>query len=320
MTGDRKWLNTIKKTDRVTVTFGDINIGRIKGTGKISIYNNVLVKNILFVEGLHHNLISISQLCDNQIIVEFHRIWCNILDEWTRKLLFVGHRVKNIYIVDLKEVRSSRICLVAQYEENDVELWHRWLGHLNHWNIRTLASLGLVRGLPPQLEGVHEVCDACVKSKQVKSRFDRKKEISTMRTLELLHMDLFGPNQVGSRGEKYYCLVIVDHYSRYTWVVFLSQKSDTFDIFWTFTKKIQNELELKIKMIRSNLGGEFENRNFEGVCNELGITHYFSAPQTPQQNGVAERKNRTLIEMSRMMLKTTYQGTFWLKRSVQLAM
>ena len=83
------------------------------------------MKNILFVEGLHHNLISISYLCDNQMIVEFHRIGYNILDEETRKLLFLGHRVKNIYIVYLKEVRSSRICLVAQYEENDVELWHR---------------------------------------------------------------------------------------------------------------------------------------------------------------------------------------------------
>ena len=130
-----------------------------------------------------------------------------------------------------------------------------------------------MRGLPPQLEGVHEVCDACVKSKKVKSRFDGKKEISTTRTLELLHMDIFGPNRVGSRGEKYYCLVIVDDYSRYTWVFFLSQKSDTFDIFWTFTKKIQNELELKIKMIRRDHGGEFENRDFEGICNELGITH-----------------------------------------------
>ena len=122
MTGDRKWLNNIKKMDGGMVTFGDSNTGRIKGIGEISIDNDVLVKNILFVEGLHHNLISISQLCDNQVIVEFHKIGCNILDEETRELFFVGHRVKNIYIVDLEEVRSSRICLVAQYKENDVEL------------------------------------------------------------------------------------------------------------------------------------------------------------------------------------------------------
>ena len=82
-------------------------------------------------------------------------------------------------------MRSSRIFLVAQYEESNVELWHRRLGRLNHQNIRTLESLGLVQGLPPQLKGVHEVCETCVKSKQAKSRFNKKKEISTKRTLGL---------------------------------------------------------------------------------------------------------------------------------------
>ena len=72
-----------------------------------------------------------------------------------------------------------------------MELWHCRLGHLSHRNIITLESLGLLRGLPPHFEGVHEVCETCVKSKQVKSRFDKKKEISTTRTLELLHMDPF---------------------------------------------------------------------------------------------------------------------------------
>ena len=312
MTGDRKWLNNIKEMEGGTVTFGDSNKGRIKGIGEISIDDDVLVKNILFVEGLHHNLISISQLCDNHMIAEFHRIGCNILDEETRELLFVGHRIKNIYIVDLDEVRNSRMCLVAQYEENDAELWHRRLGHLSPRSIRTLESLGLVRGLPSQLGNTPNACETCIKSKQVKSRFDKKKEVSTKKPLELLHMDLFGPNRVASLGGKYFCLVIVDDYSRYTWVFFLSQKNDTFDTFRTFTKKVQNELELKIKTIRSDHGGEFENHDFTNLCDELGITHQFSAPRTPQQNGVAERKNRTLLDMSRTMLaEHNLPGYFW---------
>ena len=312
MTGDRKWLNNIKEMEGGTVTFGDSNKGRIKGIGEISIDDDVLVKNILFVEGLHHNLISISQLCDNHMIAEFHRIGCNILDEETRELLFVGHRIKNIYIVDLDEVRNSRMCLVAQYEENEAELWHRRLGHLSPRSIRTLESLGLVRGLPSQLGNTPNSCETCIKSKQVKSVFNKKKEISTKKPLELLHMDLFGPNRVASLGGKYFCLVIVDDYSRYTWVFFLSQKNDTFDTFRTFTKKVQNELELKIKTIRSDHGGEFENHDFTNLCDELGITHQFSAPRTPQQNGVAERKNRTLLDMSRTMLaEHNLPGYFW---------
>ena len=312
MTGDRKWLNNIEEMDGGTVTFGDSNKGKIKGIGEIVLDDDVLVKNILFVEGLHHNLISISQLCDNQMIAEFHRTGCNILDEETRELLFVGHRIKNIYIVDSDEVRNSRMCLVAQYDENDAELWHRRLGHLSLQNIKSLGSLGLVRGLPSKLGDATNICETCIKSKQVKSSFDKKKEISTRKPLELLHMDLFGPNRVASLGGKYFCLVIVDDYSRYTWVFFLSQKSDTFEIFQTFSKKIQNELELKIKTIRSDHGREFENHDFENLCDELGLMHQFSAPRTPQQNGVAERKNRTLLDMSRTMLaEHNLPGYFW---------
>ena len=95
-------------------------------------------------------------------------------------------------------------------------------------------------------------------------------------------MDLFGPNQVASLSGKYFCLFIIDDYSWYTWVFFLSQKNDTFDTFRIFIKKIQNELELKIKTIGSDHGGEFDNHNFKNLCDELGITHQFSAPRTPQ--------------------------------------
>ena len=80
------------------------------------------------------------------------------------------------------------------------------------------------------------------------------------------------------------------------------RKNDTFDTFWTFTKKIQNELELKIKTIRSDHGREFENHNFKNMCDELGIVHQFLAPRTPHQNGVAKSKNCTMLGMSRTML------------------
>ena len=134
----------------------------------------------------------------------------------------------------------------------------------------------------------------------------------TKRPLELLHMDLFGPKWIASLSGKYLCLVIVDDYSRYSWVFFLSQKNDTFDTFRIFAMKIQNELELKIKIIQSDHGGEFDNLDFGNLCDELGIAHQFSAPRTPQQNGVAEHKNCTMIDMSRTMLaENSLLGYFW---------
>jgi transposase InsO family protein len=126
--------------------------------------------------------------------------------------------------------------------------------------------------------------------------------MTTSRPLELLHMDLFGPvAYLSIRGSKY-GLVIVDDFSRFTWVFFLHDKSDTQGTLKCFLRRAQNEFELKVKKIRSNNVSEFKNLQVEEFLEEEGSKHEFSAPYTPQQNGVVERKNKTLIDMARTML------------------
>ena len=168
--------------------------------------------------------------------------------------------------------------------------------------LNKLISKELVIGLPKIKFEKDKLCDACQKGKQVKSSFHSKNIISTSKPLELLHMDLFGPSRTKSFGGNYYALVIVDDYSRYTWTFFLTLKSEAFKAFKKFAKAIQNEKDLKIKVLRSDHGGEFQNELFENFCEENGIMHNFSAPRTPQQNGVVERKNRSLEELARTML------------------
>jgi hypothetical protein len=126
--------------------------------------------------------------------------------------------------------------------------------------------------------------------------------MTTSRPLELLHMDLFGPVAYLSIGGSKYGLVIVDDFSRFTWVLFLQDKSETQGTLKRFLRRAQNEFELKVKKIRSDNGSEFKNLQVEEYLEEEGIKHEFSAPYTPQQNGVVERKNRTLIDMARTML------------------
>jgi transposase InsO family protein len=138
--------------------------------------------------------------------------------------------------------------------------------------------------------------------------------MTTSRPLELLHMDLFGPVANLSIGGSKYGLVIVDDFPRFTWVFFLQDKSKTQGTLKRFLRRSQNEFELKVKKIRSDNGSEFKNLQVEEYLEEEGIKHEFSAPYTPQQNGVVERKNMTLIDMARTMLgeyKTPEQ--FWSK-------
>jgi transposase InsO family protein len=115
-------------------------------------------------------------------------------------------------------------------------------------------------------------------------------------------MDLFGLIAYISIGRSKYCLVIVDDYSRFTWVFFLQEKSQTQETLKRFIKRAQNEFGLRIKKIRSDKGMEFKNSQIKGFLEEVGIKHEFSSPYTPQQNGVVERKNRTLLDMARTML------------------
>jgi transposase InsO family protein len=120
--------------------------------------------------------------------------------------------------------------------------------------------------------------------------------------LELLHLDLFGPSTYDALGGRRYGLVIVDDYSRYTWMFLLKSKDETHKFFTKFAKQAERIFEEVIKTIRTDNGSEFKNYAMEDFMSEEGIKHEFSRPYTPQQNGVVERKNRTIIEMARTML------------------
>jgi hypothetical protein len=138
--------------------------------------------------------------------------------------------------------------------------------------------------------------------------------MTTRRPLQMLHMDLFGPIAYISIGGDKYGLVIVDDYSCFTWVFFLHDKSETQAVLKKFLKREQNKFDVKIKKIRNDNGTEFKNTQVEDYLDEEGIKHEFSAPYTTQQNRVAERKNRTLIDMARTMLneyKTS--DRFWVE-------
>ncbi|GJS06458.1 retrovirus-related pol polyprotein from transposon TNT 1-94 [Tanacetum coccineum] len=264
--------------------------------------------NVIFGSNLRGNIIGKGQICDNKCRVTFSEHDSEITKDG--KVIGRGIRKKGLYVMKLGNKPKDKICL-ATIDENST-LWHRRLGHANMRLIQSLASKELVRNLP-KLKFDQHFCDACKIGKQAHASHKAKNIVSTTRCLELLHMDLFGPSAVRSYGGNRYTLVIVDDYSRYTWTRFLKDKTEAFDQFKIFSKKIQNQLGCTIVSIRTDHGREFDNEvQFGEFCNANGITHNFSAPRTPQSNGVVERKNRTLQEMSRTMLnEQSLPQKFW---------
>nr|KAJ0188771.1 hypothetical protein LSAT_V11C900489000 [Lactuca sativa] len=156
------------------------------------------------------------------------------------------------------------------------------------------------------------MCSACEQGKQTKSSFKPKSCSSISVPLHLLHMDLFGPIPVRSLGGNKYTLVFVDEFTRFTWVVFLKKKSHAAQEIISLIRKNETLTGLKVKQLRSDHGTEFRNSTLEEFCDHKGIGRNFSAPRTPQQNGVAERRNRTLIEAGRtLMIHAGLPMSFW---------
>jgi transposase InsO family protein len=160
----------------------------------------------------------------------------------------------------------------------------------------------------------HRPGGACQAGKQVGAPHHAKNIMMTTRPLEMLHLVLFGPIAYISIDGNKYGIVIVDDYSRFTWVFFLHDKSETQEVLKKLLKRAQNEFDVKVKKIRSDNGSEYKNTQVEDYLDQEGIKHEFLAPYTPQPNGVAERKNWTLIESGRTMLdKYKTSNHFWTK-------
>jgi len=186
-------------------------------------------------------------------------------------------------------------------KEEEIKLWHQRLGHLHlKWRKKALSSEA-IRGLRDLKIVEGNICGDCQIGKQTRMSHPRLEHQTTSKVLELLHLDLMGHMQVENIGGKRYVLVVVDDFSRFTWVNFIREKSDTFDVFKEYCTQLQREKGCGIVRIRSDHGTEFENAKFDEYFLDEGIKHEFSSPITPQQNGVVGRKNRALQESSKVM-------------------
>ncbi|GJY62384.1 retrovirus-related pol polyprotein from transposon TNT 1-94 [Tanacetum coccineum] len=236
-------------------------------------------------EELKFNLLSVSQICDKKHNVLFTDKECLILSP---KFKFVDEdlvilrapRKNDVYSLDLKNIIPS--------------------GGIK--NINKLVKGNLVRGLPSKTFKLEHSCLACRKGKQHRASCKKIEERTVREPLELLHMDLFGPVSVESVNRKKYCLVVTDDCSKFSWVFFLAYKDETYDMLHDLIVGLENRLRHKVKTIRCDNGTEFKNQLMNEFCAKKGIKREYSIARTPQQNGVAERKNRTLIEAARTML------------------
>ncbi|GKB74838.1 putative ribonuclease H-like domain-containing protein, partial [Tanacetum coccineum] len=273
MTGNMSYLSEFKEFDGGYVTFGGGSKGgKINGKGTLKT-GKLDFEDVYFVKELQFNLFSVSQICDKKNNVLFTDTECLVLSP-------------NFKLPD-----ESQILLKIPRKDN------MRLGHINFKNINKLVKDNLVRGLPTKRFENDQTCVACIKGKQHRASCKSKVLTPITKPLFMLHMDLFGPTFVSSLIHKKYCLVVTD---RFTWG-FLTTKDETSEILKNFIKEIENLVDKKVKIIRSDNGTEFKNKVMDDFCREKGIKREYNVARTPQQNGVAERRNGTLIEVAKTM-------------------
>ncbi|WVZ97620.1 LOW QUALITY PROTEIN: hypothetical protein U9M48_043139 [Paspalum notatum var. saurae] len=324
MTGHRKWFCSLNPVStKEYTTFGDNGQGKVLGVGSVSLSAKLSLREVAFVQNLGFNLVYVSQLLDEGFEIRFKKGVCRVLDaEETLvcSLLPFGQGRPHICFGPAR-------CLVAS-PSADIWKWHRRLGHLSFDLLVRLSSMGLIRGLPKLKAEKDLVCHPCRHGKmvaashtpvsQVMTSYPAEKDlvchpcrhgkmvdashtpvsqVMTSYPGELLHMDIVGLARVESVSGKWYVLVVVGDFSRFSWVFFMEFKDEVFDFVRDLVLRLRNERHKAMRAIRSDNSREFRNSRFENFCRDLVFSLY-----TPPQNGVVERKNHTLIEMARTML------------------
>ncbi|KAI3721795.1 hypothetical protein L2E82_32813 [Cichorium intybus] len=312
MTGDRSKFKELDESFRSHVRLGDDNQLKIegKGTAEISVGNNKkLIKEVQFAPNLAHNLLSVGQLIQSGYLVIFDDDRCTVKNKGNGRVLTCAYMSTNrMFAVDFS--KETETAMVSKSLTED-ELWHQRYGHLHIQGLQLLKNKQMVDDLPV-IKSLEKVCESCMAGKQSRKSFPVEKAKRADDILEIVHADLWGPMRTESLAGSKYFLLFTDDFSRMSWVYFLKYKSESFEYFRKFKALVEKQSGKALKVLRTDRGGEFTSKEFDAFCDEQGIKRQLTAPYTPEQNGVAERKNRTVGEMARSMLQQKgMPDSFW---------
>lgn len=312
MCPNRDWFSSFEEIDGGVVLMGNNNACQIKGIGtiRLKMHDGTIrrLTNVRYIPDLKKNLISLGVLDTDGYKVKIEN---GVLKVIRGALVAMkGTQKSNLYFLDGSTV-TGRVSISSSPDNQTSDssrLWHMRLGHVGEKALQGLVKQGLLKGAKT---GKIDFCEHCVLGKQTRVKFGAAIH-RTKGTLDYIHTDVWGPSRNVSLGGKRYFVTFIDDFSRYVWVYPMSQKDEVLDIFLKWKILIETQTGRKIKRLRSDNGGEYKSDPFLKVCQDEGIVRHFTVPGMPQQNGVAERMNRTLIEKVRCMLSHSGLGkSFW---------
>jgi hypothetical protein len=306
MAKDKAIFSALNECNTKEIFVGDDRSLSVVGSRTIQVENGHF-NVVLCVPDISCNLLSVYQITHSGEgkTVDFspHQVVIKDLKDPKHVLATgIADDITRLYKFD--NFGSSAFSSVFVAHSNDLsKLWHERFGHLNYRSLQQLCNQQMVTGLP--LVSCRDgVCAGCVLDKNHRDSFDKRASWHASGPLQLVHSDLCGPFSSPSFSGCKYFLTFIDDFSRRTWVYFLKLKSEVFDKFLAYKALVEKQFGHQIQRLRTDNGGEYVNNNFTSYCTTQGIQMQHIVPYTPQQNGVVERKNRTLKEMANCMIQS----------------
>ncbi|KAH9667565.1 retrovirus-related pol polyprotein from transposon TNT 1-94-like protein [Citrus sinensis] len=309
MTSRREWFHTYEPISGGSVYMGNDHALEIAGIGtiKIKMFDGTIrtIGEVRHVNGLKKNLLSLGQI-DNHGCKTYVENGIMKIVKGALVLMKAEKIGANLFMLKGETLQEADACVASNGEESTM-MWHLKLSHMSEQGLKILSE----RKLLPGLKSISlPFCEHCVISKQHRLKFSRS-IVRSKCILDLIHSDVWESPDISMGGAKY-MVTFIDDYSRRCWVYPIKKKSDVFPVFKEYKARVELESGKKIKCLRTDNGGEYTDGEFLAFCKQEGIQRQFTVAYTPQQNGVAERTNRTLTERIRAVLRTAgLPNSFW---------
>ena len=309
-------LTTYKEIEPLPIQMGNGSIAHAIGEGSTHIktltpkgIKQLTLEDVLHVPAAKKNFVSVTALTNEGHTLNFNGSTCTIVDK-ANQTVGVAKNASRIYKIVHP---NTGILNTATTDIVDNKVWHERLGHIAVSKIVYMANKHIVRNLEVTDSNTAELkCNACIFGKQCRTNFPKYKPYKKQRRLELVHSDLCGHMSIASFNGAVYFMSFIDDNSRKSWIYFLKTKREALEKFKIFKALVENESGLRLRALRTDNGGEYMSHAFQDYLQSNGIRHELTAPYTPQQNGIAERLNRSIMERARSMLHhADLSNIFW---------